>query len=68
LDDGEYSGKNDVWSAGIILYEMLVGKKPWEVAGNDVEEYLSKIKKRTFKDSRTNKRRNEKLIIIYAGN
>jgi len=49
LDDGEYSGKNDVWSAGIILYEMLVGKKPWEVAGNDVDEYLSKIKKEPLK-------------------
>jgi len=43
LDDTAYSTKNDVWSAGIILYEMLMKKKPWEVDTNDADDLYHKI-------------------------
>jgi serine/threonine protein kinase len=50
LDEEEYSAKNDVWSAGIIMYEMLVGNKPWIVPPT-ADEYmlLQKIQKEPLK-------------------
>ena len=31
LQNQPYSSKNDVWGLGIIYYEILFGKTPWDV-------------------------------------
>ena len=40
--DGKYSGKCDVWSAGILLYELIYNKTPWY--GNGRPELFQNIK------------------------
>ena len=35
-----YTIKCDVWSLGIILYELLVGQKPWFIEANAPSEML----------------------------
>ena len=29
LQGKPYSGKNDIWGIGLIYYEMLYGRTPW---------------------------------------
>jgi serine/threonine-protein kinase ULK/ATG1 len=42
LDGESYSAKNDIFSAGVLFYEMLTGKKPW--IAKDEFELFAKIK------------------------
>lgn len=29
-EKGQYTSKTDIWSLGVIFYEVLFGKTPWE--------------------------------------
>lgn len=43
LQDEKFSGKCDVWSVGIVFYEILFGKTPWMAKSQG--ELLKSIKK-----------------------
>jgi len=36
LKEERYTYKCDIWSLGIILYEMVVGKIPWQFTKNNM--------------------------------
>lgn len=36
LQKQKYSNKSDIWSIGLIFYEMLHGKTPWQ-ASNELQ-------------------------------
>jgi len=36
LKEERYTYKCDIWSLGIILYEMVVGKIPWQFTQNNM--------------------------------
>jgi serine/threonine protein kinase len=42
LNNEQYSAKCDVWSTGIMVYEMLFGRTPWN--GLTIPEFYSNIK------------------------
>lgn len=46
LDKKDYSAKCDIWSLGIIFYELLHGAVPWTARSE--RELLAKIKTETF--------------------
>ncbi len=46
LDKKDYSAKCDIWSLGIIFYEMLHGVVPWTAKSE--RELLGKIKSESF--------------------
>ena len=41
LDDQPYTSKCDIWSSGVIIYECLYGKLPWE--GSSMSNLLKNI-------------------------
>jgi serine/threonine protein kinase len=38
-----YTEKTDIWSLGIILYQMLFGRVPWDSA-KDIDTLIKQIK------------------------
>jgi serine/threonine protein kinase len=47
LNGQSYSTKSDVWSMGIIIYQMLYGKTPHRATS--LEELVSKVNKKIVK-------------------
>lgn len=43
LKEERYSYKCDIWSLGVIVYEMLVGKIPWQFHQNNLECFRKEI-------------------------
>ena len=46
IEFNEYRQKGDIWSLGVILYSMLVGRIPWTKTGKDL--LLQQIEAREF--------------------
>ena len=46
LQHNIYTNKNDIWSLGVILYEILHGRAPWQCTTE--KDLLEKIKRQTF--------------------
>lgn len=40
LRKSSYTTKCDIWSAGVIFYELLTGRPPW-MASNEMELYIN---------------------------
>lgn len=57
LNGNPYSTKSDVWSTGIIIYQMLFGKTPHRA--NNLEELVMKVNKKMIRYPQ--KINNEKL-------
>ena len=51
LEKQKYTTKSDIWSIGIIFYEMLYGQVPWK--GKDPLNYLKSIKANPLSIDRT---------------
>ena len=49
IRDSTYSTKSDVWSMGVIFYQMLYGKTPHKATS--LEELISKVNKKQIKYS-----------------
>ena len=47
LNGNNYSTKSDVWSTGIIIYQMLYGKTPHRA--NSLEELVHKVNKKMIR-------------------
>lgn len=42
---GKYSFKCDIWSLGVVCYEMLVGSIPWKNSNSNRNKLFEEIKK-----------------------
>lgn len=47
LSQENYTSKTDVWSFGLILYEMLFARTPWQ--GKNPNDLMDKIEKLELK-------------------
>ena len=50
---GIYDTRSDMYSAGVVLYYMLFGRKPWDVSTSDCADNAAEVKRR-IKEARKN--------------
>eukprot|EP00928_Gymnodinium_smaydae_P057448 TRINITY_DN4068_c0_g1_i1.p1 TRINITY_DN4068_c0_g1~~TRINITY_DN4068_c0_g1_i1.p1 ORF type:complete len:711 (-),score=144.80 TRINITY_DN4068_c0_g1_i1:66-2198(-) len=43
--EGHLSEKSDMWAVGVMLYEMLLGKRPFQASGGNIFAYWMKVAK-----------------------
>lgn len=46
LQHNIYTTKNDIWSLGVMLYEIVHGKAPWQ--STTEKDLIEKIKRQTY--------------------
>lgn len=46
LENKEYTSKCDIWSLGILIYEMLYGKTPW--IGDSIKRLLANMSEQRY--------------------
>lgn len=61
LNGSSYSTKSDVWSMGVIFFQMLYGRTPHKASS--LEELISKVNKKQIKF--TQKLKNEDLQTLF---
>lgn len=44
LSNCNYTEKTDIWSLGIILFEMLFGRVPWDTSSKDIDSVVKYIR------------------------
>ncbi len=57
----EYSTKCDVWSAGVVLYQLLFGRFPWE--GNSTMDLFNHIKNKPLEFPRILGKKTSDLLL-----
>lgn len=45
----KYSYKCDIWSFGVVCYELIVGCLPWMISSNNMEDLFHVLKNTSIK-------------------
>jgi len=62
FQDRQYTDKGDLWSVGVIMYQMLTGKVPYN--GNDLHDLVSNVRKNNLTWNTKNTISNEMKLLV----